>query len=127
MFRVALMMEPDKENIQRIGYTVFDLLSDIGGISSIFGTTFASVLSFLNYLYFDTFFASKLFKLRSHKDHKKQDISFTPSKFSCIKEYIPSKFCCYQKSRKQRMIEKARKQMDNEIDFIYLVKQIRYF
>ena len=61
-------MEPDKENIQRIGYTVFDLLSDIGGISSIFGTAFASILSFTNYLYFDTFFASKLFKVSAKED-----------------------------------------------------------
>ena len=61
-------MESDLKVIQRIGYTIFDLLSDIGGISSIFGTTFASILSFTNYLYFDTFIASKLFKVNTKDD-----------------------------------------------------------
>ena len=57
-------MNEDLLVIQRIGYTILDLLSDIGGISSIFSTTFTIMLSVWNYLYFDSYLASKLYKLK---------------------------------------------------------------
>ena len=49
--------------IAREGYTVLDLLSDIGGIQSLIYSFLALVLSFLNYNYFDDFMITRLFRL----------------------------------------------------------------
>ena len=48
----------------RNGYTTLDLLSDMGGMYSILALIFGTLLAFFNYNHFDTFMASKLFKLQ---------------------------------------------------------------
>lgn len=60
--------------LARSGYTILDLLSDVGGMQSILVSGFAIVLAVLNYNYFDTYLASRLFKI------KKPDAK-TPGKY----------------------------------------------
>ena len=48
----------------RNGYTILDLLSDMGGMYSILVAFFAALLALFNYNNFDTFMASRLFKLK---------------------------------------------------------------
>ena len=49
-------------------YSSLDLISDIGGIQAILLSFCGIVLSIINYDNFDTFLASKLFKLKKSKD-----------------------------------------------------------
>ena len=56
-------MDLDMDVINRVGYNVIDMLSDIGGIQSIIMTTFALILTVLNYNYFDSYMAQNLYKL----------------------------------------------------------------
>ena len=50
--------------ILRHGYTILDLLSDMGGMYSLLISFFGLLLALFNYKYFDTFMASRLFKIK---------------------------------------------------------------
>ena len=54
----------DQIVITRSNYTVLDLLSDIGGIQGILAPILSIPLIFFNYKHFDTFMASKLYKIK---------------------------------------------------------------
>ena len=56
-------MDLDLDVINRVGYNVVDMFSDIGGIQSIIMTNFALILTVLNYNYFDSYMAQNLYKL----------------------------------------------------------------
>ena len=60
---LSFEMDLDMDVINRVGYNVIDMFSDIGGIQSIIMTTFALILTVLNYNYFDSYMAQKLYKL----------------------------------------------------------------
>ena len=49
--------------IERYSYSVLDIFSDVGGIQSIFFSAFAWFVSLCNYMHFDTYIASRLFKI----------------------------------------------------------------
>ena len=61
---INVEMSLDKVDIERENYSFIDVLSDAGGIQSIFITTFSVIISVVNYRYFDTYMASRLFKLK---------------------------------------------------------------
>ena len=48
--------------IERTGYTVLDILSDVGGLQGIFVTVIFLFLSVLNHNDLDNYLVSKLFK-----------------------------------------------------------------
>ena len=50
--------------VERSGYQIIDLLSDAGGMQSIIMSLFSFFLAFLNYKHFDSFMASRLFKIK---------------------------------------------------------------
>ena len=54
----------DQITISRSSYTILDLLSDIGGIQGILTPILGLPLIFLNYKHFETFMASKLYKIK---------------------------------------------------------------
>ena len=54
----------DQLVVTRSTYTVLDLLSDIGGIQGILASILSIPLICLNYKHFDTFMASKLYKIK---------------------------------------------------------------
>ena len=62
---ITLELNLDLLKIYRNSYTILDMLSDIGGINSIFITTFGLIASIWNYRHFDNYMASKLFKIQS--------------------------------------------------------------
>ena len=62
---VTIEMNLDLGVIQRTSYNVLDVLSDIGGIQSIIITSFSFFIGILNYKHFDSYMASKLYKLNS--------------------------------------------------------------
>ena len=51
--------------IERSGYTVVDLFSDIGGIQSFLSTFISVMLSFWNHNYLDNYLVSRLFNVSS--------------------------------------------------------------
>ena len=53
--------------IERTGYTILDVLSDIGGILSVLISGFAIPLSFWNHNYFDYALVALFFKLKSNE------------------------------------------------------------
>ena len=62
-FDLTIEMNMNLELIQRNGYTVLDLLSDIGGILEIMTIFITYFLAFWNYNYFENFLVTRLFKL----------------------------------------------------------------
>ena len=64
--------------VARNGYTVLDILSDVGGIESILITGIGLLISIWNYKHFDSYMVSHLYQL-SFKE------PFTPTKISNIK------------------------------------------
>jgi hypothetical protein len=115
--------------IQRSGYTVLDLLSDIGGVQSIMVSTFAILVGILNYQHFDTTLASQLFKLR--KPNSNNSISaaefFKPTKCGNVKELCQDTFGCCRKNPRARMLDKARQTLEQEVNIVDMVRSMRYF
>ena len=108
---VTIEMNLNLGFIQRTSYNVLDVLSDIGGIQSIILTTFSVLMSILNYKHFDSYMASKLYKLKAPSEsnngsssHSSQPSYIIPTRFCNVGHYlinlIPKK--CHCLSRKQR-------------------------
>ena len=54
----------DLKVIERSGYTLLDLLSDIGGVQGILQSFFGMLVGILNYGYLDDSMVSKLYKYK---------------------------------------------------------------
>ena len=102
---LSFEMDLDQDVINRVGYNVIDMFSDVGGIQSILMTSFALVLTVFNYNYFDSYMAQRLYKLEKEKLISEDDEPelFKPSKIGNTKEFfidaIPQKLVCCRKSR----------------------------
>ena len=57
----------DQLFIQREGYTILDLLSDVGGLSGIGIWMLDILVKILNYDYMNSYMASKLYKLKNQQ------------------------------------------------------------
>ena len=69
VLEIALGLSIDRTLIQRSGYYLLDLLSDIGGLYSILFGVLASLLQMCNYKKLDSFLASRLYLLPSDSGH----------------------------------------------------------
>ena len=81
----------DQAVIQRVGYTLLDLLSDIGGIQSILVSGIAILVSIWNYNNFDNHFLTNFFKLKVENDK-----SFKTNRIDHklkSKDFVPTKIC----------------------------------
>ena len=54
----------DKHLTERENFQLLDFLGDIGGVQAILISFFQFILFFINYNHFDSFMASKLFKIK---------------------------------------------------------------
>ena len=54
----------DKAVIERVNYTILDVLSDVGGLSSVIAMIFASVLSVTNYNSLNEHMINKLYRFK---------------------------------------------------------------
>ena len=84
--------------VQRSGYTVVDLLSDIGGLQGILLSVFGVLMGLWNYQNLESYMASKLFKATSGADDA-QEISLQPTQTENLKQYcidklIPNRLVC---------------------------------
>ena len=64
---ITIEMNLDQGFIERTGYNILDVLSDIGGIWATLLYGLGTLLGFWNYKHFDNFMASKLFKIQKKK------------------------------------------------------------
>ena len=135
---ISAEMSLDKIEIERSAYTFLDLLSDVGGINAILISIFAGFLSIINYNHFDSFMASRLFKLKKedadtvfYKNYFDRSNFFKPSKLTNILDYLmdslPQCLVCCKRNRDQEGLRMAIKELDEEIDIIEMIKSRRYF
>ena len=107
---LQIEMNMNLRAISRSSYQILDLLSDIGGMQAVIMSIFAAFLAIMNYKHFDTFMASRLFKIKKPACDEDEFMSyfersdfFKASKFNNIRNYLrdllPSKLLCCHKSR----------------------------
>ena len=64
IMNLNIEMSLDKIELERRAYTFLDLLSDCGGVQSILISILSGFLSIINYSHFDSYMASRLFKIK---------------------------------------------------------------
>ena len=74
---IVFEMNLDLEAISRTGYSVLDMLSDVGGVEAILVNFFGIMLGFWNYKSLDNYLVSRLYQLSNSVDSQK---SFSPPK-----------------------------------------------
>ena len=116
-------MSYDQVLVERSGYTILDILSDVGGLQGILTSGILLLLSILNHSYLDTYLASKLFKV--------DEIAIPiPSMSESIKEFcikmLPRRVVCCQKNRKQLDMDKALAVLEKEVDIVKLIRSRRF-
>ena len=129
----------DHQIVQRESYTVFDCLSDIGGIQSILISAFSIIIGILNYNNFDNHMAAKLYKMHAHSKDCKCGLDIKTDKKLCL---VPPKICnmrdyftaqlpflqiCCKTDRKKRALDRARHQLQKEINIIEIIRLRRIF
>ena len=72
MFEVNL----DKHVILREHYNILDLLGEVGGVQTILISFFQFILYLINYHHFDTFMASKLYKIKKLEDEEQKSKTY---------------------------------------------------
>ena len=137
---VTIEMDLILKTYERTGYTLFDLLSDIGGLSGILMTFFTSFMAIWNYNSLDNLLVQSLFK--TNKEDKERNGEFIKNSAENV-EYIklsnypnckdllwrilPRSCRRYIKPRRRDLIlEKARQKLQVETNIIDLVQQKRY-
>ena len=65
---VTFEMDLNRVEYPRSRYTLFDLLSDVGGLSGIFFSVFALIMSAWNYNSLDNYMVTHLFKIAPDKN-----------------------------------------------------------
>ena len=142
---IDIQMNPDLTIIERKGYQISDFLSDLGGMEAFLYSIFSVVLSFLNYDHFNRHMASRLYKLKSdinvhdqniraskqlQKEHQAAKFIKT-SEIGNFKAFfidcMPGKLTCCKRSRYERGLMKAERQMSHEINIINIIKSRRFF
>ena len=87
VWRMSFEMNLDQTVVTRDGYTILDVLSDMGGFQRVLFSFFSIVAAILNVSNFDSYLASKLYKLDDNNKHLVQDHnqSRTPSQSNYFK------------------------------------------
>ena len=121
----------DLTYLKRDGYTILDVLSDIGGVSAALITPVLVILSIVNYNHLESYMASKLYHVEQEQPSFNETQTYTPTKCGNIGEYmidtLPSCLVCCKKSQQQRRIQRARESLEQEMDILELVKTVRFF
>ena len=120
---------------------MLDLLSDIGGFTSIFISGLSFLITIWNYKNFEYHFLTNFFKkkvtktnkqLKVNSENKSNNENFASGKICNLKEYllelIPSltKVSCCRRNSKHAAIEKARIALNKEVNIIEIIRVLRY-
>ena len=140
---VSLEMDMSRIDFTRSRYTIFDMLSDVGGLSGIFFSVFTVFMAVWNFNSFDNYMVTHLFKAKFEesqidskssktKDQGQSQSEFYPSnRCPNFKDYflscVPSCLLCCKQSRREKAFTKARDKLEKEMNIIELIKSQRYF
>ena len=108
---VTIEMDLNMMNYERQVLTVFDMLSDIGGLTGIIATVFGILNAAWNFNAFDNFMVSRLFKLKKPKEEIVPDMPVfnqsdyiklgkAPNCADWLLSFVPSCCLCCKRSRK---------------------------
>ena len=133
IFDLVFEMSFDQIAIERSNIEILDVFGDIGGVWSILISIFSGFLLIINHNHFDSFMASKLYKIKKetvegvkYKSYFERSTFFKPSQCGNLRDYIidclPKRIVCCRRSRRERGIIKARTAMDREIDIVEIIK-----
>ena len=120
---ISIGLSMDVTLIERKGYTLLDVLSDVGGMQGFLISGTSLLLSILNYNQLDNYLVSKLFRSESVTliaSQKENILDF------CLSKLIPSKLVCCRKKRKQIVMERARAALEKEVDVIQMIRTRRF-
>ena len=70
VYSIAFSMSRDLKVTERIGYTILDLFSDIGGIQGLLQSFFSIIVGIFNHGLLDDMLISKLFKYRGSRSKR---------------------------------------------------------
>ena len=98
---VTVEMDLSLQSYERKLYTLFDLLSDVGGLSGILVTIFGLLIALWNYNYFDNMMVSGLFKIKNKHSKTPQDVK--NGKLPECRELFYIKQCCRRNKREVAM------------------------
>ena len=100
-----ITLNPDLTVIERTGYTITDLLSDIGGLQGILLSAIAIVLGILNSNHLENYLASKLYKVDGSKQHT---------------------FLSRWRGKRANQLKEAREALRKEADIVKLIRSRRF-
>ena len=136
MANISIEMNLDLKFVSREGYTILDLISDIGGIQGIMLSFLAYVLSIFNYNLLENYMVSKLFTSESDGQEKTQEKLDRMKGQRCqsLKEYFANLAqvicgrpkCCGKLSKRERYFDRAREQLGRETCIIEMIRSHRF-
>ena len=99
---ITIEMDTGLMTYERTVYTLFDLLSDIGGLSGILFSIFLIIVGSWNHNKFDNMLVSRLFKIRGEKTGQEDEIinSCLPNCTDWIFSLLPDSCIVCKRSRK---------------------------
>ena len=132
-------------SIERMAYTTFDMLSDVGGLSGIMIIFFQVLIALWNFNSFDNYLVSRLYKIKlpklvNNEENEKQTVQkgfFDQSEYINLSKYpycneflrslFPKRCTCCKRSREENSMSLARLQLEKELNIMEIVKSRRYF
>lgn len=113
--------------IERTGYTVLDILSDVGGLQGILISAISLLLTILNHNYLDNYLAAKLFKVSSNSEVSLKALPMARRiQEFCFEKILPSKLVCCRRDRKHRAMDQARTSLSKEADILKIFRTQRF-
>ena len=106
--------------VERKNYTILDVLSDIGGLSSVIASAIVLILSTTNGNHLDKHIIFQLFKF---SDTNVKHTSVKQNDKKC--RSVPFKLCC-SKSHQANQLNRASDKLRSETDIVKLIRSIRY-
>ena len=109
---VTLEMDLSLQTYERTVYTLFDLLSDIGGLSGILFSFFLLMNNAWNFNRFDNMLVSRLFKIKPGENEQKPpsedlpeiDLGCMPNCTDYLLSFLPGFLTCCRRGRRQRAL-----------------------
>ena len=131
--QISINMNLDTQTNSRNVYNTFSLLGDIGGFYGLFVSFASVILGILNFNKPENYCAEDLFKFQNNKEK----VELLSGKQFALKEYfqsiLPLKclkcwFCkCIRPNRHDRLFNRARDHLQQELCYVGLIQQLRFF
>lgn len=126
---ISIEMNLDLKYLGRTGYTILDLLSDIGGIQGLLFSFAAIFVGFINYNQLENHLVTKLYVRKDAKGDCEMgpDVQTSRFKETCcqnLAEYFQENCwsTCCGKGKLDRSFSKARDELNRETSIIELIR-----